>query len=167
MKTLQAVLLLALAGIASAQSVQIPERAPGYAPLENFVGSWTTKGRESQFKEECHWYHGNFHVVCNSETRRTDGSTGHSMSILSFVPDSGYVYSGIGSKGRYETFEKGLWSDGRFVFDSVRSEAGKEITDRITIGPFTESGFEFVVTSTSDGTSWTELGRTTYVRIKR
>lgn len=167
MKFPRAILLLAFAGIASAQSVQAPERAPGYAPLENFVGTWTTKGRESQFKEACRWYHGNFHVVCNAESKRADGSVGHSMSILSFVPGSGYVYSGIGSKGRYETFEKGLWSDGKFVFDSVRSDAGKEVTDRITIGPFTESGFEFVVTSTSDGASWTELDRTTYLRIER
>ena len=166
MKHPQVILLLALAGIASAQTAQSPERAPGYAPLENFVGSWTTQGRESQFKEACNWYYGNFHVVCNSETRRADGSTGHGMSILSYVPESGYVYSGIGSKGRYETFEKGIWSDGKFIFDSSRSDAGKPVTDRITIGPFSDDGFLFVVTSSSDGATWTEVDRTTYIRLR-
>ena len=87
------------------------------------------------------------------------------MSILSHVPGAGYVYSGIGSKGRYETFSMGRWQDGQFVFDSPGSEGGSPVTNRINIGPFTDQGFEFVVSSSADGQSWTELGRTTYLRL--
>lgn len=89
------------------------------------------------------------------------------MSILSYVPESGYVYSGIGSKGRYETFEKGIWSDGTFIFDSTRSDAGKPVTDRITIGRFNDEGFLFIVISSPDGVTWTEVDRTTYIRLRQ
>ena len=140
-------------------------RPAEYLPLQNFVGRWTTAGRERAFEETCEWYHGGFHVVCHSVSKRADGSTGHGMSILSHVPDAGYVYSGIGSKGRYETFSMGRWQDGQFVFDSPGSEGGSPVTNRINIGPFTDQGFEFVVSSSADGQSWTELGRTTYLRL--
>ncbi len=158
--------LILFAGLAGAQASSEPERAPGYAPLASFVGHWTTQGNETQFRENCDWYHGKFHVVCNAERKRADGSTGHSMSILSYVPGSGYVYSGIGSKGRYETFEKGLFSDGQFVFETTSPDQGSQATSRIVIGPFTDEGFLFVVTTSKDGSTWTEAGRTTYLRLK-
>lgn len=167
MKHLKATFPLMLAAsIAVAQAAQEPERAPEYDPLEGFVGRWTTQGRETQFLETCSWYYGKFHVVCNAESKRADGSIGHSMSILSYVPGAGYVYSGIGSKGRYETFDRGRWSDGKFIFDSTSSTDGKAVTNRITIGPFTDKGFLFVVTTSTDGVAWTEADQTTYIRLK-
>ena len=163
MKRLEAIFLSILAA-----STAAAQTAPdsGYAPLKNFVGRWTTQGQETEFTETCDWYHGKFHVVCNAERKRADGSTGHSMSILGYIDGAGYVYSGIGSKGRYETFEKGRWSDGKFFFDSTTSEHGKTITNRITIGPFTDEGFLFVVTTSTDGLTWTEADRTTYIRLR-
>lgn len=98
----------------AAETPRPPERPAEYTPLENFVGRWTTAGREKQFTETCEWYPGRFHVVCNFVSKRADGSQGHSMSILSYVPGVGYAYSGIGSKGRYETFDKGRWLSGKF-----------------------------------------------------
>jgi len=168
MRRIAMVLMLAfLAGGAGAQSAGAPARDPGYEPLSGFVGQWTTQGRESRFRERCEWYHGGFHVVCHSESQRDDGSTGHSLSILGFVPGAGYVYSGIGSKGRYETFEKGRWSEGHFIFDTTRVAEGATVTDRITIGPFTEEGFEFVVTTSADGATWSEVARTRYLRLRQ
>ncbi len=149
---------------ASAQ-VQAPERPPGYAPLKNFVGRWTTQGREDKFLEVCSWYHGEFHVVCNATSKRADGSTGHSMSILGYVPGSGYVYSGIGSKGRYETFDKGTWSEGRFTFDTTIMESEGKTLNRISIGPFTDRGFLFVVTTSTDGVVWKPVDTTTYIKL--
>lgn len=166
MKRLNAMFMLCVMSmLAGAQTAPAPERAPGYAPLQGFVGHWTTQGREQLFRETCDWYHGKFHVVCHSESKRADGSIAHGMSILSFVPATGYVYTGIGSRGRYETFEKGRWEDGKFVFDSAATKDGKPITNRISIGPFTDAGFQFVVTTSSDGVNWTEAARTRYVRL--
>lgn len=163
-----ALLFLALsATAAAAAATEDPgDRPPEYAPLQGFVGTWTTLGREKAFREVCEWYPGGFHVVCHSRSERPDGSTGHGMSILSYVPGTGYVYSGIGSKGRYETFSGGRWVDGTFVFDSAAVEEGVTVNNRITIGPFTEAGFLFVVTSSRDGVAWEEVGRTNYLRLE-
>jgi hypothetical protein len=49
-----------------------PARAAGYDRLNPIVGRW---------------YDGNFHIVCETERKRKDGSIGRSMSILSYLPD--------------------------------------------------------------------------------
>jgi hypothetical protein len=167
MNRTHAMLFLMLSGSAmAAEPPRLPERPAEYTPLENFVGRWTTAGREKEFLETCDWYHGKFHVVCNSVSRRADGSMGYGMSILSYVPGVGYAYSGIGSKGRYETLDKGRWLEGKFVFDSHGTDAGMPVTSRISIGPFTSEGFLFVVSTSADGVSWSEMNRTTYLRLK-
>src|SRR5688572_5980768 len=106
--------VLALAAlIASSQSfAQEPTRHAGYAPLEALVGSWTIAGREGTFWEKCAWFDGKRHIVCNGESKRKDGSISRGMSILSFVPEQGYVYTGIGNRGRYETYRGGTFKDG-------------------------------------------------------
>ncbi len=158
-------LLALFSSVATATSLEELQRPPEYQPLEGFIGSWTTLGREKHFHEVCSWYPGKFHVVCNAKSKRDDGSTGHSMSILSFVPASGYVYSGIGSQGRYETFENGRWSAGTFIFETRQIENNSPVISRITIGPFTTTGFLFVVHTSKDGISWTEAERTTYLKL--
>lgn len=160
------VLFLAVSTSAAAAPAEHPHPPAEYAPLEGFVGNWTTLGRESQFHEVCEWYAGKFHVICNARSKRPDGSTGHGMSILSFVPGGGYVYSGIGSNGRYETFSGGRWSEGTFIFESREAGNGASAINRIAIGPFTETGFLFVVSTSEDGVSWAEVGRTTYLRLR-
>jgi hypothetical protein len=98
-------------------------RHEGYEALDGFVGTWTIPGQESTYQEVCAWYHGERHIICNTESKRKDGSIAHSMSILSFVPDHGYVYTGIGSRGRYETHEKGTFQNGILEYtDHARSE---------------------------------------------
>lgn len=159
------VLLLA-GGVMAAETPQLPEQQEEYKLLENFIGRWTTAGREGQFFETCEWYHGKFHVVCNSVSKRADGSKGHGMSILSYVTSVGYVYSGIGSNGRYEILDKGRWLEGKFVFDSRRTDVDVSVSKRISIGPFTSEGFMFVVSTSEDGVSWSEMDRTVYLRLK-
>jgi len=167
MNRAQAMLLLMLSGsVMATETPRPPERPAGSAPFENFVGRWTTAGREKEFLETCEWYQGKLHVACNSVSRRADGSNGHSMSMLSYVPSVGYAHSGIGSKGPYETFDKGRWLEGKFVFDSHGTDAGAPVTSRISIGPFTSEGFLFVVSTSADGVSWSEMNRTTYLRLR-
>ena len=98
------VLLAAL--VLTSPSVAQEPRHQGYAPLEGLVGSWTIAGKEGSYLETCDWYDGRRHIICNTEAKRKDGSISRGMSILSFVPEQGYVYTGIGNRGRYETNDK-------------------------------------------------------------
>jgi hypothetical protein len=162
-----ALLVAACAPVAIAQdALKQVDRPSGSSPLDNFVGHWTLEGKEGNYLEVCEWYHGQFHIVCNTESKRADGSTGHSLSILSYVPDQGYVYTGIGSKGRYETMQGGTFVDGVLEFLSETDQDGGKVLTRVRMGPFSETGTAFVVDSSADGGPWTVLDSITYVRIK-
>ena len=138
-------------------------RPAGYDALDGLVGSWTIAGQESTYRETCAWYHGDRHVVCNTEAKREDGSIGHSMSILSFVPDQGYVYTGIGSRGRYETHEKGTYRDGILEYTD---HANGEST-RIRIGPFADRTIvPFVVHTSKNGIDWELAESFNYTRVE-
>ncbi len=142
-----------------------PERAAGYEHLQHFVGRWTEQGNEKTFVEVCDWFDGKYHVICNAERKRSNGTIGRSLSILSYVPGQGYVHVGISKKGRYETLQNGTFRDGIFEFLSTAKEEGKSIVTRIRIGPFAERGFPFVVHTSTDGGPWVEAGITNYVKL--
>lgn len=142
---------------------QEPSRHAGYDPLGAFVGSWTTAGQENTYLETCGWYHGERHIVCNTKATRKDGSVGHSMSILGFIPDHGYVYTGIGSRGRYETHERGTYEDG--ILEYI-DQANGEIT-RIRIGPFMDrSIIPFIVQTSKNGADWDLAESFNYIRVE-
>lgn len=143
-----------------------PSRPPGYDPLQHFVGRWTVRGDEKTFLEICTWFDGKFHIVCNAERKRADGSLRRTLSILSYVPNEGYVHVGIDNKGWYETLQNGTFRAGLFEFLSTTKEGGKSIVTRIRIGPFGEHGFPFVVDTSTDGGPWAVAGTTDYVRLK-
>lgn len=138
-------------------------RHEGYKALDGFVGTWTVPGQEATYRETCAWYHGERHIVCNTRMKRKDGSTGHAMSILSFVPDQGYVYTGIGSRGRYETHEKGTFQDG--ILEYLDQADGE--TMRIRVGPFTDrKSIPFIVHTSKNGTDWELAESFNYIRVK-
>ena len=146
----------------SAQGQEQPRHA-GYDPLGAFVGSWTIPGQESTYLEACAWYHGERHIVCHTTSKRKDGSTGNSMSILSFMADHGYVYTGIGSRGRYETHERGTFKDGILEYTD---RIDGEIT-RIRIGFFTDrTVIPFVVHTSKNGSDWELADSFNYIRVK-
>ena len=142
------------------------ERPAGYDNLQHFVGRWTEQGNEKTFLEVCDWFDGKFHVVCNAERKRPDGTVGRSLSILTYVPGDGYVHVGIGNKGSYETLQHGTFQEGIFEFLSTAKEGNKSIVTRIRIGPFTQRGFPFVVDTATDGGPWVAAGTTDYVKLK-
>jgi len=151
-------LLFALPALA-----QEPPRHEGYAALEGLVGSWTIAGREGEYLEVCDWYDGKRHIVCNTESKRKDGSTSRGMSILGFVPDQGYVYTGIGNRGRYETFRAGTYKDGIIEYRDQSAEGHT----RIRIGPFTDRKLvPFNVHTSADGVKWDSADSFNYVRVK-
>lgn len=83
---------LVITACAPSPSIEIASSRPAaYAPLQSFVGRWTVKGREAAFVETCDWYHGGFHIVCNSENRRADGSLGRGMSLIGYLADEWQV----------------------------------------------------------------------------
>ena len=158
-------LSVALAALLSAAPAlaQEPARDPGYDALQGLVGRWTIAGREGKYLETCDWYHGRRHVVCNTESTRDDGSTSHGMSILSFVPGDGYVYTGIGSRGRYETYRGGTFRDG--VLEYLAQ--APDLRTRIRVGPFTDPDrIPFNVHTSKDGVAWEAADGFHYVRVK-
>jgi hypothetical protein len=143
-----------------------PERHPGYAALEHFVGRWTMKGREKSFDEKCAWFDGRFHVVCHTEVRHPNGSTTRSMSVLGFVPqDSAYTYQGISSRGRNE-IRRGEYRDGIFYLVNESSHGGKRVVSRVRAGPFDKREVPFVVESSVDGGPWTLNASETYLKLE-
>lgn len=156
----QLVILAAL--IAAPAFAQAPGRDPGYDALEGLIGRWTIAGRESTYAERCDWYDGRRHVVCNTEIKRDDGTTSHAMSILSFVPGDGYVYTGIGSRGRYETYRGGTFRDGVLEYLATTPE----MRTRIRVGPFTDrKRIPFAVHTSKDGVAWEPADAFDYVRL--
>ena len=138
-------------------------RHEGYAPLEGMVGSWTIAGREGTYLETCAWYDGRRHIICNTESTRKDGSISRGMSILSFIPEHGYVYTGIGNSGRYETYRAGTYNNG--IIEYLDQSAGSHT--RIRIGPFSDKkAVPFNVETSQDGTTWEQADSFEYVRVK-
>jgi hypothetical protein len=164
MKRFTAVLLLCSVHAAIAQ--ETPTRPPEYDPLQHFVGRWTERGNEKTFLEVCTWFDGNFHVVCNAERKRADGSVGRSLSILSYVANEGYVHASISNKGGYETLQEGTFRSGLFEFLSTAKAGDKSVVTRIRIGPFTKQGFSFVVDTSTEGGPWVAAGTTDYLKLK-
>ena len=142
---------------------QAPPRHAGYAPLEGLVGNWTIAGREGIYLETCDGYDGQRHVICHMASTRKDGSPARGMSILSFVPEQGYVYTGIGHRGRYETYRGGTYSNG--VLQYLDRSAGSHV--RIRIGPLGDKGVMPVsVQSSQDGVEWEQADPFDYIRVK-
>lgn len=164
------ILLVVLASTSCALAPPTPvtppsTRAAGYEPLASFVGRWTLKGEEDSYLETCGWYEGGFHVVCHTENKRSDGSTGKGMSILGYLADNdSYTYHGIGSKGRNETMN-GTIRSGVFEFNSESRENGKMVKARVRMGPFTGREVPFIAESSSDGAAWKVDATITYVKL--
>ena len=89
--------LLALLAGAAARGQQAP-RHTGYDVLEGFVGSWTIAGQETTYLETCAWYHGERHIVCNTEYKRKDGSTGVAIFQGSWEFNLRGIYKGTAAK---------------------------------------------------------------------
>lgn len=156
-------LLLFAVAVASSALAQEAVRHEGYSPLEGLVGRWTIAGREATYVEACDWYHGKRHIVCKTESKRKDGSVSHGMSILSFVPEQGYVYTGIGSSGRYETYRGGTYQDGVIEYRDQSAEGHT----RIRVGPFNDNArVPFNVLTSKDGVAWETADTFDYIRIK-
>ena len=157
------VLLLAALLLTSASFAQEERRPEGYDPLENLVGRWTIAGREGTYLETCDWYDGRRHIICNMESKRKDGSTSRGMSILSFVPGQGYVYTGIGNRGRYETYRGGTYNNGLIEY----LDHTEGVHTRIRVGPFTDkSVVPFNVHTSQDGATWELADSFNYVRVQ-
>lgn len=92
-----------------------------------------------------------------------DGATLHGMSILSFIPEQGHVCTGIGSRGRYQTYSGGKYDDRVLEFQDESAEG----RIRIRIGPFTDPKLvPFNVHSSRDGINWDAVESFDYIRVK-
>ena len=147
-------------------SASMTVHAPGYDRLGSLVGRWTIKGREEKYVEVCRWYDGNFHIICETENKRADGTIGHGMSILGYIPDKNtYTYHGIGSNGRNETMS-GTFADGILEFTAEAIDNGATVISRVRMGPFSEREVPFVAESSSDRVSWATDATVTYIRLE-
>lgn len=140
-------------------------RADGYERLAPLIGRWTQKGRESTYVETCRWYDGKFHVVCDTEFKRTDGTISRGKSVLGYQADEDrYVYVGIGSNGRTETMS-GTFRDGVLEFTPHPTDGDKPALSRVRMGPFAGREVPFVAESSIDGAAWTTEATITYIRL--
>ena len=141
-------------------------RASGYDRLGSLVGRWTIEGSEQKVVEACRWYKGNFHIICETENKRADGTVGHGMSILGYLPEKDmYTYHGIGSTGRNETMS-GTFADGILEFTAGTIDNGKTVISRVRIGPFSERAVPFVAESSTDHVNWAVDATFIYVRLE-
>ncbi len=155
---------IGLVGMAQ-PSAPATARAPGYDQLGSIVGRWTIKGREDKYVEVCRWYDGNFHIICDTENKRADGTIGKSMSILGYLPDTDtYTYHGIGSRGRNESMS-GTIAAGVLEYTAETIDNGKTVISRVRMGPFSEREVPFVAESSTDRVSWVVDAAFTYVRL--
>ena len=140
-------------------------RAQGYDRLASLVGRWTIKGSEDKYLEVCRWYDGNFHIICEIENKRADGTVGHGMSIMGYLPDKDtYTYHGIGSRGRNESMS-GIFSEGVLEFTAEAFDKDTTVISRVRLGPFSEPEVPFIAESSTDRTSWAVDAAFTYVRL--
>lgn len=152
------------AGMAQTSATE-PARAAGYDRLNPIVGRWTIKGREETHLEVCRWYDGNFHIVCETERKRKDGSIGRSMSILSYLPDKDrYTYFGIGNQGSNDTMS-GVFHDGILEFTAEAEDNGKTIFTRVRMGPFSSREVPFIAETSDDRVTWKTDASFAYVRL--
>ena len=143
-----------------------PVRASGYDRLSPLVGRWTIKGREETHLEVCRWYDGKFHIVCETERKRSDGSIGRSMSILSYLPDKdSYTYYGIGDKGSNDAMS-GVFHDGILEFTAEADDNGETIVSRVRIGPFSAKEVPFIAETSNDRVTWKIDASFDYVRLE-
>ncbi len=142
-----------------------PPQHPGYDKLQMFVGDWTIEGREKTYLEKCDWFEGRFQVVCHTESKRSDGSVGRSISILGYLPEEdAYTYSGIGSGGRNETM-RGAFTGSTLEFLGQSRDGGKLVKSRVTITP---AGRDFTLRSTTstDSGPWIVDGTFQYKLLR-
>jgi hypothetical protein len=143
-----------------------PARHPGYDKLQMFVGDWTIEGRENTYVEKCDWFDGRFHMVCHTESKRSDGSVGRGISILGYLPEEdAYTYHGIGSRGRNETM-RGTFEGSVFKAHGESRDGGKRVKSRVTIAPAANGDFTFRSESATDDGPWTIDGSILYKRMR-
>jgi hypothetical protein len=152
-------------GVAQTSAAE-PVRASWYDRLSPLVGRWTNKGREETHLEVCRWYDGKFHIVCETERKRSDGSIGRSMSILSYLPDKdSYTYYGIGDKGSNDAMS-GVFHDGILEFTAEAGDNGVMIVSRVRIGPFSGLEVPFIAETSNDRVTWKIDASFDYVRLE-
>jgi len=139
-----------------------PARHPGYDKLQMFVGDWTIEGRESAYREKCDWFDGRFHVVCHTQSKRSDGTVGRGISILGYLPDEdAYTYHGIGSRGRNETM-RGTFEGTTFKAHGESRDGGKLVKSRVTATPAAGGEFTFRAETSTDDGPWIDEGTIKY-----
>lgn len=152
---------------AAPSPVAPPEPRPaGYDKLQMFVGRWTLEGREDRYLEQCDWFDGRFTVVCNTESKRRDGTVSRGMSVLGYLPEEDvYTYHGFNSSGRNET-QRGGFRGTTFWVEGEARDGGKHVKSRVTITPKTDGNFTLVGESSTEGAPWVTDGTFQYKRLR-
>jgi hypothetical protein len=130
-------LLFVLAGslLAQAQAPAGPPKpGPEHKRLAAFVGKWTSEGEMKEnpfgpagkftFSENCYWFSGRFHVVCNSDVQG---------SIMGYDPEEKvYTYYEINSMGEAE-LSKGTVDGKVWTWTNEARMGGKPTKSRFTL----------------------------------
>lgn len=154
--------------ISAAVAAQTPEKMSKPGPEQKrigyFVGTWksdtdvkpnpfTTGGRIAM-TDNCEWFPGGFHVVCNSSGTGPQGPM-KGIGIIGYNPEEKtYTYYGIDNRGM-GSLSKGSIQGNTWDWHGEDKMGGKLIKSRYTIVENSPTAYTFKWETSEDGRSWT------------
>lgn len=140
------------------------EVKPNREAMKIIEGEWTIEGAEATFRETCEWFHLRSHMVCNSESRRKDGSVKRGVSVFSFSDEKGrFVYYHYGSSGIVVVHD--VFFDGPTLLATGERRDGNDlIRNQVKMSPRSDGSYDFVEQESTNGGPWIESARVHYIR---
>jgi hypothetical protein len=134
--------------------------------LQMLEGEWTLEGREDTFRETCSWFHKRSHMVCNSESRKADGTFGRGVTVMSWSEEKQrFLYFHYGSSGRTVAHDLFL-RDGVLYGTGERPEGTDLVRFQVRMAPRADGSFDFVEEESKNAGPWTKSAEVHYVRVK-
>jgi hypothetical protein len=131
--------------------------------LDFFLGTWTVKGSEATYIEQCEWPSLRSFVVCSS-TDTDPRDPGKGISIFGYSPDDQtYTYTGLSSDGSARQL-RGWHVDGVWKFTGQADRGPRFRRWQVAIAP-TPTGFRFIQETSANGAEWQKSVEVEYVRI--
>ncbi len=151
------------AALAQEKKMEPPKPGPEQKKLAYFVGTWQTEGEVKEnpvmpagkmtSADDCHWFHGSFHVVCHSTGKSPMGAT-HGLGILGYSQEQkAYTYYGVDNMGFAET-GKGTVDGSTWTYASESKMGDKTIHGRYSINEVSPTSYTFKYETSEDGQKW-------------
>ncbi len=119
-----------------------PKPGPEHKRLASYVGKWASEGEMKEspfgpagkfnFTENCYWFSGGFHVVCNTDGQSSMGKV-KGIAIMGYDPEErAYTYYEVNSMGEAQ-LSKGTVNGRVWTWTSEARMGGKPTKSRFTL----------------------------------